>query len=437
MARQYHSASSISTGRRCARAWYYYYVARIRPREYTWAEIEAGADAPPRARSKALGTAVHAVGEAYWRGEAVDWHSRPGEIYQSGLHLLPSPEDCARVSVEGSLGPDQAPGSDTQGIRIGGILWAGRRDLVYQLDAAPAPVLVDYKTTSSVARWAHTAEELSVDLAACLYAVSVAREWALPAGARVDCLWPYLETGRRRHAVGVRFSVDTAAAADIIGAAAEDARRLDRIRVEDDAEPDPSACAAYGGCDYHESNGGPCRAVRRYGRLVALRAKGTDMHVSPELQARIDALRARSGKAPATAPAVEADVEEAVEADVEEDVVPTPPPTRARIRRPSRAKPAAAPAAKFAPTIDGDAVETADEVVLVDDGARVVESMARRLAAVVRADPVHVRTDSAGVEFSPSSPCPTVLRDMVIGYVREASVARLARVLAILAEEDR
>jgi len=313
--RPYHSPSSLAKGERCHHAWALHYIDGLIEPSYDWADIEAGrviagplrgATCPechrslsevdgearcvpcgivvPRAnarqRGASIGTALHSFLEAWYRGEAVDWTSTVGQIAAAGEPYLPDPDRCHRVEVETSIGLeptglDRPPTSMlVHGVRLGGF-----RDLVAWPNAKEAerlgyidgePVLIDYKGTSDVAKWAKPVDVLRADNAANAYALDVLRRYG---GQSLQCRWLYFQTKRRPVAAPVDFviSVDDAYAA--LRPAADLARELDRLTSSAAAPRSPLRCTDYlvpdrrtggwsGGCEYHCTAGGPCDQLR-------------------------------------------------------------------------------------------------------------------------------------------------------------------------------
>lgn len=334
MSRLYHSASSDATGRRCARMWFYEYVQKRREPRVEWADIagfvaDRNADArgiywwrdpsdPNRAvtsrqRSTALGVAVHARIESWYACESVDWHDVPGQIALSGLHFLPDPIR-SEVRVETPIGnaaivgevEDHAP---PVGFRVAGVLWAGFRDLIATPSAAewarlalpgrPGVALFDHKSSKDIRRYALRSDRmlmrlpdgtevlegsLRTDFQANLYALATMVEHQID---YLPARWVYYETNRRRYAEPRDTLINREDATAIVLAGCERARALDTIRDERDAEPNPEACAQYGGCPHHQSVGGPCDARRPLDVLIPPRAlvKGTEkMALPPGIQ---------------------------------------------------------------------------------------------------------------------------------------------------------
>ena len=256
MTRAYHSASSIKLGQRCPRAWAYCYLDGLRDPEVAWADVTP--TTPPRLRSFALGEAVHAIGEAHFGRGTPAWATLPGQIYASGLGHLPAPADCDEVEVEAPIG--RTPCAEAPAGRVleaHGVRWAGFRDLAFRQGGAWTQI--DYKTTASIAKYALTPDTLRADVQCALYTIDACERWALDA---MPSRWLYLETKRIRRAWPVDVIVTHEAALAVLAPAAELAKRLDAIASSADAPQNLDACADYGGCQYHVTQGGPCDARR-------------------------------------------------------------------------------------------------------------------------------------------------------------------------------
>jgi hypothetical protein len=378
---------------------------------------------PPTAATE-LGGQVHKVFEAYYRGltgaQAPQWASRAGQIASSALHLLPAPDACDLVVPEDAVGGPWcgehrvvlAPDGDrvtfgpdgcrddskpTRAIVIDGVRYAGFVDLLVTLEAPVAvgigadhavekgALLIDYKTSSDPRRYGKTPEALADNFAANLYAINAAMRLGID---RVPCRWPYISTGHRREAVPSDFTVDVSRAWDVVASRTALVRRLESYERPEDAPCNPEACADFGGRACHMSKGGPCNAKRSIRSLILSTCKGeTKMALSPELQAKFEAMRNK--KTPVEeAPVEEAPVEEAPveEAPVEEIPPPPPtlPPTAVNVLAPAKAR--APRAAKVAPT-------TPAPLESAGDRATRIAGLARNLAdAQAKVDEILART---------------------------------------------
>jgi len=158
-------------------------------------------------------------------------------------------------------------------------------------------LLVDFKTSSAIGRYALTPTELAADLQSNLYGLAVMHREAMP---RIDARWVYVETKERRRAAAVDVTIERSRAEDTVGEAAEVARRLCVIPSSADATPNPTACGDYGGCEYHRRFGGPCDGggPGSVGAMIHARAnsnlttKGTPiMTLTPEMHEKLAKLR--------------------------------------------------------------------------------------------------------------------------------------------------
>jgi hypothetical protein len=346
MPRKYHSPSSIDLGRRCRRAYWYRYVEGLRKPEPVWSESLKGRD-----RSLALGKALHATLEAHFTpGGQPNWIWFPGEVAASGVTLLPDRERLPIVEQgigARGTGADIGPGHDGRTrftVTIAGVPWLGYKDLT----DLKAPALYDYKSTKSIDRYAKSVAELLQDLQANLYAYDTMTE------LRADelfCRWVYFETDRKRRAEPRDFIVKRAEALSVIECAAEVAKELDLIDTIDQAPMNVSACAEYGGCEFHEKVGGPCSAHVPVGALIQARVpkKGNQtMPLNPASRANLGARFPQAGAVPVAASSVIAEFAEAMPSVIAEStpsviapVQPAPAPapvneTPARRGRPAR-----------------------------------------------------------------------------------------------------
>jgi hypothetical protein len=267
-----------------------------------WSESLKGRD-----RSLALGKALHATLEAHFTpGGQPNWIWFPGEVAASGVTLLPDRERLPIVEQgigARGTGADIGPGPDGRArftVTIAGVPWLGYKDLT----DLKAPALYDYKSTKSIDRYAKSAAELLQDLQANLYAHDTMTELGAD---ELFCRWVYFETDRRRRAEPRDFIVKRAEAFSVIECAAEIAKELDSIDTIDQAPMNVSACAEYGGCEFHEKVGGPCSAHVPVGALIQARVpkKGNQtMPLNPASRANLGARFPQAGTAPAATPSV-------------------------------------------------------------------------------------------------------------------------------------
>lgn len=235
-----------------------------------------------RTMRPALGTAVHAIGEALylqrvpgawhaprlWIDLAVAWETRPGQIFMLGRAHLPDPVSLAEVWCEELVTLAEVPGWDVAlpWPKLGGtpdlVTFDGERYHLY-----------DYKTTLSF-DYAKTAEQLrDEDEQAAIYSLAVMQEHGL---GSLDCTWIYMRTEGAPASIAVHFTMTRAHAEARCLVLARRAAELEAITLEYISAPrgflgeakrlavinalptNESACANYGGCVYHKKAGGPC-----------------------------------------------------------------------------------------------------------------------------------------------------------------------------------
>lgn len=336
MARAYHSASSDAVGQRCELAWFYRYVDGRKDPEaewqlvklYKWDEAAAVGDeygryvspdgtatVTARARSAALGKALHTVGERWYQPARVtiDWRDLPGQIFLSGVGHLPHPTKCHDGAVEVALGDVRI--EDRHGGKLArvvdGIKWVGSRDLVacapgeymrMGVDAPDGWALIDYKSAADLtAEHLLTSATLQVDYAANLYALATCEDLGIDS---VPCRWVYFETKRVRRAMAVDTTITRSNAFEAVEAASARSKHLDTLRIAADAVPNTDACEDYGGCPHHANAGGPCRARRPIGATIqAHTRKEKKMVLDPKLLSRFKKNGGGEGAPPATEPA--------------------------------------------------------------------------------------------------------------------------------------
>jgi hypothetical protein len=263
--RKHHSPSSLATAELCERKWGYTYLAGLRKPEITWAQIEAGHPCSNGERSRALGTAVHSVLEAWYLGQEPEWHSFPGQVALAGTRYLPHPSKL------------QAPPRVEQWVNV-----RTTPKLVGKVDLRVLPipeesdrlglprgwVTVDYKTSKDLA-WCKSVADLEVDGQLNLYALDHIRAMS---DERAVLRWLYFDTGRKRQAKPVdvvRTYTDANAKVHLM---LEHAKHLDTLESVEACSPTPDACGAFGGCEFHQSRGGPCDAQRRPGKIIQARS---------------------------------------------------------------------------------------------------------------------------------------------------------------------
>lgn len=314
MTRAYHSASSISLGIRCQRAWAYQYLDGLRDVEIAWSDIERGAPCTSRQKALALGKAYHAAAESYYRDGAIDTLSLPGRMLSRAVVHLPA--YGTHVEVEQAIGTPSSVHACGRALMFHGIAWVGMRDLLDVLSARQ----IDHKTCGDP-RYALTTDGLAHDLQCALYTVDACTRFGVDHFAS---RWVYALKRPPHTAWPVDATVTFSDAYAIVQHAADVARVLDSIESSAAAEPNPAACGAYGGCQYHVTAGGPCNVTRAPSALLTTRGI-TNMALSDELKAKFSAVKSPAEPAAPAAPAAPA---RAGSAPADESSVP--PASRAR-----------------------------------------------------------------------------------------------------------
>jgi hypothetical protein len=343
MPRPYHSPSSIELADKCRKAWGLRYITGLRYPELPWqpeaayfadfvwpdwidtAYLRSHPDPDRndrtvmqrligRQRSSAFGKAMHSIGEGWYRGEAVDWHSEPGKVFLSGCHLLPHPSRVHAVRIEQPIGTVPYTSrhlGETRLLHVDGINLMGFIDLeVYpheqesaRLGLPPGWAVIDYKSTKSLKypvydyrgtdaeRWAQKAAALHDDAQAASYAYAHAHsDRAAEPGYAPPQRWVYFQTQGKREARAVDVRPTYAGASRRVHLMVDQAKRLDMLESIDQCMPNPSACPEYGGCEFHVSKGGPCTAERRLGaavnQVVKLHAKKETPNMDPTTPAQ-------------------------------------------------------------------------------------------------------------------------------------------------------
>jgi hypothetical protein len=327
VSRPYHSASSLALGERCQHAWGLHYLDDIVEPPIAWDDIEAkrvlvgdvtrtpcqqcyspslhldaaqavavclrcGNETPwasPRQRGASIGSAMHALFEAWYRGQSVDWTSTVGQIATAGVRHLPAPDRCHRVEVEASIGiePTGLDRSPTR-MQVHGVWLAGFRDLLaWPFDdeatrlglQTRSPILFDYKGTSDIAKWAKDIATLTQDTAANAYALDVMLRYRLD---QLQCRWVYFQTKGPHAAAPVDFVITLEGARAALREPCRLARELDQLQSSAESPRSPMRCTDYlmpdrrsggwtGGCEYHCTVGGPCdqlRPLKSFWRLL-------------------------------------------------------------------------------------------------------------------------------------------------------------------------
>lgn len=227
-----------------------------------------------------FGTAVHAVLEGYYLGQAdpprwaaealpqdnpcvkslrgAGWRSPAGRCAMSGLPHLPRPDKCVRVVSEGPAVVAGAQGEPPI---------AGTRDLYVELEAdeqarlgvATPELVIDFKTSSNPELYAKHVTQLRRDSQGIVYPLAAMIDFGLE---RVACRWLYLPSRAPWiGAVPVDF-IQRRARLERIGIPAlreKARRRLEVIQRPELATLNADACRDYAKvCPHHVDAGGFC-----------------------------------------------------------------------------------------------------------------------------------------------------------------------------------
>lgn len=208
------------------------------PRKWGWEKLEGirGLQKP----TAALGERVHKIAEA-WLSNATppprdetftidDKIYYPGQIFESGMHLLPP------------------PGSGFVESMFSWRIFNGRIDFAWKGPECPA--VLDHKTTSNLG-YAKTVEDLKTDPQAIIYASAALEETQAHA---VDLFWVYYKTGKPYKAERVHLRVTREYAAEQLRPLESLANYMLDLRRSGarakDLPPNADACQNYGGCDF-------------------------------------------------------------------------------------------------------------------------------------------------------------------------------------------
>lgn len=396
MPRPYHSPSSIALGLRCRRAWAYHYIAGLREPAVPWREEMAlprwdhgkgkfvlpdGTFVTAAQRGAALGGAMHEIGESYLLSKGrIDWHSFPGQVFQSGKHHLPHPEKILSKEIETPIGRVplvKRPGKPkhdrepTVALLVHGVRWAGYKDgLIHAPDewrrlgvVTTRPVTIDYKSTSNIAEHALTSAELADDVQASLYAIDYCEATGDTAA---QMRWIYFEAKKIRRSLPVDTLITLNRAYGTLSHCADLARELDTITRVEDAPQNPEACCDYGppdriNCRFHRVNGGLCNA-RRPNRFapVQIKKKEEIQMAMTEEQKKAFAEKKAATAAAAANKAPDTDDDKGGDDGADEKPTPKAKPAAAKVKAPegSTAATVAALAAELA------AIDKSREAVL-------------------------------------------------------------------------
>jgi hypothetical protein len=252
-----------------------------------------------------LGGDVHAVRELYLgTGEPIDQTTKAGQIAATGLAQIPAPGTVAtEVEFHFALRP-WAPG-------YGGLSWHGIIDMI-SMPGFPSfdsifdsiVFIGDHKTTKNL-RYAKSETELRSDPqwnTYVEYGFSLVRP-AYPEDL-IKTLWHYLTTVKPYVPKPVvvwaeRGDPYRLEQVEYLKSLSYDVETIRRKPPKDVNElpPNFNACRDYGGCPFQ---GHQCRSS--VSELFQFKPEGTTMAMSPEMQAKLAAMK-NGGAAPAAAAA--------------------------------------------------------------------------------------------------------------------------------------
>jgi RecB family exonuclease len=223
--RPYVSPSQLATFIECPRKWGWEKLENLRSKQKP---------------SAALGERVHKILEAWMtsgtppnRDETFLIEEKiyyPGQIAESGIHLLPP------------------PGSGFVESMFSWRIFNGRIDFAWKGPECPA--VLDHKTTSNLG-YAKTPEDLKTDPQAIIYASAALEETQAHA---VDLFWVYYKTSKPYKAERVHLRVSREYAAEQLRPLESLAHYMLDLRRSGtrakDLPPNADACQNYGGCDF-------------------------------------------------------------------------------------------------------------------------------------------------------------------------------------------
>ena len=192
-----------------------------------------------------FGTEGHGIAEQWLRNGTVPPRSEAGEVFKQGIHLLPAPH--AELMIEAGLELELK----------GNIVMVGFIDVLVppHLRQSKVPQVIDHKFTSDL-RYAKTPEQLRNDAQAVVYSVAVMERFK---SRSVDGAWVYYGFSGPNHkpsgtkVVPFHHTVDSATKPwnRIVEQSHEMAklRRNPALKAVD-VEPTPTACSAFGGCEF-------------------------------------------------------------------------------------------------------------------------------------------------------------------------------------------
>lgn len=247
------SPSQISTYLECHRKWGFRRLDRLK------------AIAHPSAQ---LGSEGHSQLEAYQlTGKQIDFTLPSGNIIAAGLHYVPPP--MTKGLIVERLFRFQSPRTD--------FVYLGKKDLevppgielIPLMISGTNPGVVDWKTTSSIDKYAKDEDALRFDPQQTIYAFDSMARYETP---RVDMRWLYFQTKGAKKAELRKYQATSAEAVKVFAAieqiAMPMARAIDDKKKALDLIANPKACDMYGGCPYKSTcNLAPNDRLQRFNKM--------------------------------------------------------------------------------------------------------------------------------------------------------------------------
>ncbi len=270
----------------CLRSWAYRYLAGLKEPEYTYEQAcqlpedtEALKKLKGGIKKKTFGKVFHSIAERYYRGETIDLLEDAANRFFSGSHLAPHPRECSEIEIEKPIHVRTGPEGDQ-------ITWSGFKDLVVRVGGVR--YLFDWKTTTPTVdarrnrehgkpagawTWQKDDRAIKIDYQANLYAYDeLVNTGSLPRGR-----WIYFANSGKPDARATDYEPEPELVRETVRVLDGHARVL-RTQIREYknvrshtleanvaaigvyVQPNLSNCAAFGGCPYRSSVGGPCKA---------------------------------------------------------------------------------------------------------------------------------------------------------------------------------
>ena len=229
------SPTQVDTFEGCQRKWAWIYIAGLRGIQN---------------ESAALGSRVHKVIEDFFTlGTPIDMTTLEGEIAMSAYHLWPSRETVLATG-----------GAEVKfNLWIGGVEFAGIKDLAFTSPKTGRRVVADHKTTKNF-RYGKTATDLRTrDVAAAVYAM---HEMLTHGVAEIELEWYYMTTEGHKKSLlvapeeGGPLVITREDIKTTLERVEKVAQQQVKLRLQQanplSLPPSPPMCEAYGGCPFRD-----------------------------------------------------------------------------------------------------------------------------------------------------------------------------------------